>query len=283
MLIDTHCHVTTMTRLGSGGHTCPADLSHDDYHKVADVVAQASHDDVDILVTIGTNEQESSYCSLLARTFGDIYASVGLFPGECDASWHDEVNAIAELLRDNEKIVAVGECGLDFHYKGYNKDAQIDAFKAQIEMALEHERALIIHTRDAGDEALGIIERYRHELRRAVFHCFSEDESFARCATSWGFFLGITCTVTYPKNEALRAIIRSVGLGAIVLETDAPYLPPHHMRGKPNHPRNVAVIARYLAELLGVPYEHVAEHTTKNALQLFGIDDSRRAQENKKP
>ena len=171
-----------------------------------------------------------------------------------------------------EKIVGVGECGIDRHYPDYNLQLQVDLFRAQIELALEHDLAVVVHSRDAYDETLRVLEEYAKHEPRAVIHCFSYDKMFADQVISWGFYVGIGGPITYPKNNELRAIAKQLDLDHIVLETDAPFLPPQEIRGKQNQPKYIKTIAEYLAELRGEPFQMVANTTTKNALKLFGIE-----------
>ena len=153
---------------------------------------------------------------------------------------------------------------------------QRDAFKAQIELALEHNLALVIHSRDAYDETLRILEEYKNNITHAVMHCLSYDQAYADTVTAWNFFLGIGGTVTYPKNNDLRSIVQNINLKHIVLETDAPFLPPQTMRGKQNHPQFITIIAEYIAQLRGESFDAIANQTTDNALQLFGLDKNKR-------
>ena len=162
---------------------------------------------------------------------------------------------------------------MDMHYPDYNLNRQRDAFKAQIELALEHDLALVVHSRDAYDETLRILEEYRNNLCHAVMHCFSYDQAFAKTVTDWDFVLGIGGTITYPKNNELRTIVAATHIKNIVLETDAPFLPPQVIRGKQNHPKEIATIAEYIAQLRGESFESVAQQTTKNALKLFNLTD----------
>jgi len=169
-------------------------------------------------------------------------------------------------------IVAVGECGLDYHYPDYHKQRQKDAFKAQIEQALENNLPLIVHTRDAGDDTLTCLAEFKNESLRGVIHCFSEDQAFADYVINeLGFSIGIGGTVTYPNNNRLREVVKTVGLPAIVLETDAPFLPPQIIRGKKNHPKHIRDIATFVAELLETDLDTVAQTTTNNARTLFGL------------
>lgn len=267
MLIDTHCHIPMI--INEDIHKM---LTPDDYEKTAQILTDASSVGVTKLITIGsTTYNESVNCSALSKQFEHIFAAVGLFPHDCTTTWIDDLKALIPLIKNNNKIVAIGECGLDFHYPDYLPERQKDSFKAQLELALEYDRAIIIHTRQAPDETLKIIDEYKNHLPRGVFHCFSEDLDFAKYIIDLGFYIGIPGTITYPKNDRLRTIISTLGLEHVVLETDSPYLPPQHMRGKQNHPREVATIAQYIAQLLQIDLEAVARITTANAHQLFRL------------
>ncbi len=174
--------------------------------------------------------------------------------------------------KESNKIVGIGECGIDMHYTDYNFSRQRDAFKAQIELALEHNLALVIHSRDAYDETLHILEEYRYNLTHVVMHCFSYDQAFAHTVTQWNFMLGIGGTITYPKNNELRTVVQSINLKHIVLETDAPFLPPQTMRGKQNHPQHIKDIAENIAHIRGESFDIIAQQTTRNALSLFKLN-----------
>ena len=128
---------------------------------------------------------------------------------------------------------------------------------------------MVIHTRGAGPETLEVLEDYKG--LRGTIHCFSEDLQFAHKAISMGFVLGIGGTITYPKNNHLREVVQTVGLNHIILETDAPFLPPQIIRGKKNHPKYIKTIAEYIANLLEVPFEEVAEKTSDKARTLFNM------------
>jgi TatD DNase family protein len=270
MLVDTHCHIPLLI-----DENINRKLEPSDYQKASMIIDEAAESDVTTLVTIGsTSYIDSVNCSLLAKQYKQVFATVGLFPHDCTESWQEDLKKLIPLLADNPKIVAIGECGLDYHYPDYNASRQKDAFRAQIELALKYNRSLVIHTRQAPDDTLDIIDEYASELQGSVFHCFSEDLSFAEHVIQSGFYIGIPATVTYPKNERLRSIIKHVGLEHIVLETDSPFLPPQHMRGKKNHPREISTIAHFIAEFLHIDYHTVATITTHNAYALYRLHDS---------
>ncbi len=266
MLIDTHCHLNLLV-----DYSFDKPLTQEDLNKAQEFLDEAAKYDVTRLLNIGTSLIESINSIELAKQYAQIYASIGIHPNDLTDTWQDDMQQLIELLNNREelKIVAIGECGLDKHYPDYNLPRQIEGFKKQIELSLAYDLPLVIHTRDAGPETLEVLEDYKN--LKGTIHCFSEDLHFARKALSFGFVLGIGGTITYPKNNHLREVVQTVGLDHIILETDAPFLPPQIIRGKKNHPKYIKAIAEYIANLLEVPFEEVAEKTTNNAQQLFHL------------
>jgi TatD DNase family protein len=247
-------------------------LTPKDLANAAQIIDIAKRANVQKFITIGsTSHIDSINCNFLSQQFDCVFAAIGLFPHDCTSNWSNDLQQLVPLIKSNDNIVAIGECGLDFHYPDYNENRQKDAFKAQIELALEYNKTLVIHTRQAPDETLTIIDEFKNSLPRGVFHCFSEDLNFAHYAISHGFYLGIPGTITYPKNDRLRTIVKTIGLDHIVLETDSPFLPPQHMRGKKNDPSQVATIAAFIAQLLEVDLEYVEQKTTENTKKLFQL------------
>lgn len=266
MLIDSHCHVDAMVKKDFNIRLQPADIE-----AIRLIIDQAAADNVTQILNVGTSLIESENTLEIARLFPNVYASVGIHPNDLNDEWKEDLKKIETYLQRKEelKIVAIGECGMDKHYSGYNIARQESAFKQQIELALTYDLALVVHTRDAGEETLAVLEEYRKHPLRGTIHCFSEDLSFAQTALSLGFVLGIGGTITYPKNVHLRSIVRAVGITNIILETDAPFLPPQIIRGKQNHPKYIKAIAHYLAEMLTIPFDEVATITTKNVRTIF--------------
>lgn len=267
MLIDTHCHVNLIVK-----NSFDTSLSQEDFINAKKIIEEAEELLVTRIVTIGTSFIESINCVQLAQKNNSVYAVVGIHPNDAQEQWQEDIKKLSGLLKEKEKnkIVGIGECGFDKHYPDYNITRQKDVFRAQIELALEHDLPLVIHTRNAHDDVLTFLEEYKSNSLKAVIHCFSEDLAFAQRAISAGYFLGVGGTATYPKNNELRAIIKTVGIESVVLETDAPFLPPQAVRGKQNRPAYIPLIANFLAELCGVSFEHIAHLTTRNTLALFG-------------
>lgn len=269
MLIDTHCHINMMVK--KDFDVLLQDIQMTD---VYDIIHEAKINQVTRIINIGTSVIESQNCIKIAQAYEHVYATVGIHPNDCTADWKTDVKILSDYVQEKEhhKIVGIGEIGLDFHYKDYNLSRQKDAFRAQIELALAHDLAIVVHTRDAYDETLAVLDEYRIDISRGIIHCFSEDLAFAQDAINMNFVIGIGGTITYPKNDDLRHIVRELDLHDMVLETDAPFLPPQVIRGKQNHPKYIKEIAEYIANLRKEPYDTVARVTTENACKIFGID-----------
>lgn len=271
MLIDTHCHINMMVKKNFDTIMNEQELQH------AMHIAKTAYDKgITTIINVGTSLIESKNCIAIAQASPSVFATIGIHPNDLTAQWQNDLKEIEHLLRNKEKnkIVGIGECGLDFHYPDYNISWQKDAFKMQIELALENNIALVVHTRDARDETLRSIEEYKGQITKGIIHCFSEDLDFAQTVIDWGFALGIGGTITYPKNNELRRVVTTVPLESIVLETDAPFLPIQSMRGQQNHPQYIADIAQYIAELRHEQFEVIAHKTTARAQQIFTANAS---------
>lgn len=265
-LIDTHCHIQNMIKADFDKPLLPEQI---DTAKL--ILDESRNQQVTTIINVGTSVVESKNAIALAQAFSNCWASIGIHPNDLTDNWQEEFRVLKKLAQDKEKnkIVAIGECGIDKHYPEYKMQRQQDAFVAQIELALEHDLALIVHTREAPEETLRCLDDYSKESLRGTIHCFSENLSFAKHAIQMGFVLGLGGTITYPKNEGLRTIAKTISLEQIILETDAPFLPPQPMRGKQNHPKNIRYIAEFLADLLGISLETLSQQTTQNATRVF--------------
>ncbi len=268
MLRDTHCHINMMINSDFDVALQKTALAN-----AQPIIDQAAENGISIIINVGTSLLESKNSVMLAKAFKGVYATVGIHPNDTTDQWRNELKELETLLKEKEtnNIVGVGETGLDKHYPDYNLQRQVDAFRAQIELALSYRVGLVIHSRDAYDETLRALEEYARHEPRAVMHCFSYDQNFADQVISWGFKIGIGGPITYPKNNELRSVVKAVKLSDIVLETDAPFLPIQSMRGKRNAPQYIKVIAEYIAELRQQPFSDVASHTTSAAQKLFDL------------
>lgn len=267
-LIDTHCHLNMIIK-----KEFDVPLPNNFKEFAETVINNAHNADVETLINVGTSLQESKNCVELAKTFGNCFATLGIHPNDLDSNWKMQLQEFEKLLEQKEenKIVGIGEIGLDFYRPGFDKELQYSGFKAQIELALDFDFPIVIHTRAAGQSVLDVLQEYQQEKLRGIIHCFSEDRAFAERAIDLGFVLGIGGPLTYPKNDILRQVFTTVPLEKIVLETDAPFLPPQNMRGHRNEPAHLLTVAELLAELRGIAYQEVADITTKTAKKLFKI------------
>lgn len=268
MLVDTHCHINMMVKKNFDVPLTDSELNDAD-QIVNDAIAAG----VTRIINVGTSYVESANSVRLAQRFNTVHATVGIHPNDCTSDWKNDFEKIKQLVtrKEDNKIVGIGECGIDRHYPDYNLQRQRDAFKAHIELALENELALVIHSRDAYDETLRELEEFKKDIKRGVMHCFSYDQNFADYVTQMGLMIGIDAPITYPKNNELRAIVQKINLTHIVLETDAPFLPPQKLRGHQNHPKYLVTVAEFIAEIRQQSLETISQQTTKNALELFAI------------
>lgn len=263
MLIDTHCHLNMMVK-----KEFDRPLTAEEIAQCGTIITQAATQQVTMIVNVGTNLIENRNTLALANQYDAVWATVGIHPTDCTATWRDDLAELEQQVQQ-PKVVAVGEIGLDFYHPGFAVDRQEQAFAAQLELAIRYNKAVVVHTRNAATATLAVLAQYRHQLPRVVIHCFGQDSTFAETVIGWGMLIGIGGALTYPKNDALRDIVRQVSLESIVLETDAPFLPPQSIRGQQNNPAQIATIAAYIAELRGITGNDVAAVTTTTARRLF--------------
>ncbi|KKQ33118.1 MAG: Mg-dependent DNase [candidate division TM6 bacterium GW2011_GWF2_37_49] len=268
MFIDTHAHMNLMT-----GNVEGQPLQPEHIESIKKIVDQAVTVGVGAIINVGTGFQDSQDCTSIARAFHNVFAAVGLHPCSSFSDWKDHFTAIKTLLKNKEqnKIIAIGEIGFDFHHEPFYKDHQTASFRAQIELALENKLPIIVHVRKAPDEFLAVVSEYVKDGLIGVIHCLTQDQAFTTQALALGFYIGIDGHITYPKNDALRATIKNVPLSQLLLETDAPFLPPQQFRGKQSSPAYIPLIADFIASLKDVSLAEIEEKTTANAIKLFQL------------
>jgi TatD DNase family protein len=262
MWLDSHCHLT-------------ADRYDEDREEV---IARAFDGGVDQLIAIGSGYgiPGNAEALALAGTDARIFATAGVHPHE--AADHDDAcrNKLREWRAD-PAVVAVGECGLDYHYMNSPAEVQRNVFAEQVGLARELNLPVSIHVRgdepNAYDELLDIwIQEGCGDLR-GVLHCYTGTLDFARRALDHGFLVSFSGIVTFKKSNDLRDVARGLPLERLMVETDAPFLAPQGHRGKRNEPAWVAGVGETIAELHGAPVEEVAQVTSANARELFGIPE----------
>ncbi|MFA5949724.1 MAG: TatD family hydrolase [Hyphomicrobium sp.] len=253
MLVDHHCH-----------------LDFPDFSADLDgVVARAHAANVGIMVTISTRIRRLEQVLAVAERFPSVYCSVGTHPHNA----HEELDfPTAEIVRlaSHPKVVAIGEAGLDYHYKSSTPEAQAEGFRNHIAAARESGLPLEIHTREADEDTVRILEEeHAKGAFPAVLHCFTGGRALAMRAVELGLYVSFSGVVTFKKTEALRSIAHDVPLDRMLVETDAPYLAPIPYRGKTNEPAYVAHTAAVLAEIRGLAPADLARATSENFFRLF--------------
>jgi TatD DNase family protein len=265
MLIDTHCHLTS-----------PELASQFDA-----VIARAREAGVARVVTIATKPQDAGAALKLMERAAGVYLCAGVHPHQAQECGDDELERLAALHeggaaldegRAAARLVAVGETGLDFHYDFAPRERQEHVFRYQLALAERVNRPVVIHARQAEERVCDILSEYPALRGRVVFHCFSGDVGLAQRILDAGCWLSFTGIVTFKTADAVRAAARFAPLDRIMVETDSPYLAPAPHRGKrPCEPAFVALTARFLAELRGMPYDEFAAATSANAERFFSL------------
>ena len=261
---DSHCHVQDAYR--------PEESAFEG------VLAEAAGAGVSALVCVGTDAGSSLQAVELASGLGDdrvrsgveVWATVGVHPHDAVQGIEAAASLLERCVADRPGVVvAVGECGLDYHYDHSPRPVQRDVFAAQIELARRFDLALVVHSRKAWDDTVGLL-RGTHDLR-VVLHCFTGGAAEARRCLDLGAYLSFSGIVTFPNADDVREAARLCPADRLLVETDAPFLAPVPHRGRPNQPAWVGVIGTAVAEVRGEPVEVLAEGTTANARRLFSL------------
>jgi len=260
-LTDTHCHIQDINEpMWASAGELSAEI----------LVTRASAASVTRLVCVGTTVSDSAKAIEFVRGRDNIWASIGVHPHDAKGG-KQTLHALAELVTDPvaQKIVAVGECGLDYHYNLSPKTDQIAALRFQIELALQYDLPLIFHVRDALDDFWPIFDSYKN--LRGVMHSFTDTPTNLHKALERGLYIGVNGITTFKNNHAQQAMVQHIPLQKLLLETDAPFLTPVPLRGKVNEPANVMLVAKFLANLRDESVAEIAKHTTYNAQTLFNL------------
>jgi len=231
------------------------------------VLLRAKENQVDYMLCVSVNLEHYPEVLAIAEQYPHIFASVGVHPNEQTGADPEPAQLIK--LAQHERVVAIGETGLDYFRSTGDMTWQHNRFRNHIDAAKVVNKPLIIHTRDAAEDTMRILEEEGAEQCGGVMHCFVENWETAKRALDLGFYISLSGIVTFKNAMDLQEVARKLPLDRILVETDAPYLAPVPFRGKPNEPAYVLHVARFLAELRGEDYDMIAEHTTQNFFDLF--------------
>lgn len=254
MLIDTHCH-----------------LDFADFDQERDELVSRAHDvGVRQMVTISTHVRKLDRLLALTKRYPSVFCSVGTHPNNAADELDVTADDLVRLAESHEKIVAIGEAGLDYFYDTQKPEDQKTGFLRHIEAARRTQLPLVIHSRSADDDMAAIL---REESGKGAFpfilHCFSSGADLARTGVELGGYVSFSGILTFPKSEELREIAKTVPHDRLLVETDAPYLAPKPWRGKRNEPAYVVNTAEVLAETVGIGVDEMARITTENAFRIF--------------
>lgn len=254
MLIDTHVHL---------------EMPHFDDDR-REVIHRFTESGVGLVINVGSSLAGSRKALEYAREYDFIYSAVGIHPHEiknADAKIYLEI----EKLLQKEKVVALGEIGLDF-FKDYSpRDIQVEGFKRQIRIAKKHNKPIIVHCRDAENEVLSILKEESVGDVGGIMHCFSGSMQFAEECLKLGLYISFSGNITYPKASNLREAVKMVPSDRLLIETDSPFLTPQPKRGKRNEPAYIRYVAEKVAELKGLSVEDIERNVSKNIYTLFQI------------
>lgn len=253
MFVDSHCHLDK--------------LDYQDLHtNVADVIKKAEAANVKQLLSVGVTLDSFPNMLEMISPFNNVHASCGVHPLDVESDFAlDELHQFAR----HDKVVAIGETGLDYHYQPETAELQKLRFEQQVELAVEVNKPLIIHTRNARTDTLSILKNGGAEQCGGVIHCFTENQEFAEAALDLGFYISISGIVTFRQATELKEVVKQLPLERLLIETDSPYLASVPYRGKQNQPAYVVEVAAYIAQLKGLSLKEVGEKTTENFEKLF--------------
>ncbi|MCT4641637.1 MAG: TatD family hydrolase [Bacteriovoracaceae bacterium] len=254
MIIETHCHL--------------------DYLKAKpldEILLEAKENGIEKIITIAVDPDNLDSVLELSQKYEEVYFTQGIHPHDAkDAT--DETYKIIESRVHEKKLVAIGEIGLDYHYDNSPRNIQREVFKKHLEIAIKYDLPVVIHSRDADEDMIEILNEYAPNLKRkGVIHSFTSGVELANMALKLGFYLGFNGIITFKKAENVRQIVELCPINRILVETDAPFLSPVPFRGKENSPKNLPYIIEQISRIKNIEIKQVQGITCENAKKLFKL------------
>lgn len=254
-LIDTHAHLTF------------EDLEN----QVDAVLTRSIEAGVTRWITIGTDTEHSERVLSLVDRYDKMWAALGYHPHYANEITDADMELLKQQLQQ-KKVVAVGECGLDYHYDNVIAENQHRLFRQHLDIAAELQKPVIVHTRDAFDDTMNILAEYTGKLKSIVIHCYGGDTEQTQQVLDCGYYISFTGTVTFKRSEPLREVAKMIPLDRLMIETDCPYISPHPVRNiRPNEPALLIHTAQCLADLHGISIEAFAQKVTQISENFFGL------------
>lgn len=251
-IIDTHNHIY------------PSEVDN-----AVDIINECKKNNI-YLILNGVDIDSNNEIIDLSKKYDNVYAAIGLNYDQIDKFTDNDLVLLEEQIKNN-KIVALGEIGIDYHWTKENSDKQIYFFKKQLELAKKYNLPVTVHSREASQEVYDIIKN--SNVRKGSMHCFSGSLELAKEYIKLGFYIGVDGPITYPNNKKGIDIITNIPVDNLLLETDSPYLPPESKRGETNTPLNLEEIASKVSEVKNISIEEIYNITYNNAKKLFNLED----------
>ncbi len=251
-IIDTHNHIY------------PSEIEN-----AVDIINECKKNNI-YLILNGVDIDSNNEIIELSKKYDNVYAAIGLNYDQIDKFTDNDLILLEDQIKNN-KIVAIGEIGIDYHWTKENSEKQIYFFKKQLELAEKYNLPVIVHSRKASQEVYDIIKN--SNVRKGSMHCFSGSLELAKEYIKLGFYIGVDGPITYPNNKKGIDIITNIPVDNLLLETDSPYLPPESKRGETNTPLNLEEIASKISEVKNIPIEEIYNITYNNAKKLFNLED----------
>lgn len=249
MIIDTHCHIY-----------------NSEIENAEQIIKEAAENDISLILN-GTDPLSNKEILILTDRYENVYAALGYFHSFADEITDENLSLLDEQL-NNDKVIAVGEIGLDYYHRKDNKDEQKELFEKMLDLAEKHDLPVIVHSRKSMQDTLDILKR--HDVAGSM-HCYQGSAEMAREFIKLGFYIGIGGPVTHKNNKKTRKMVKEIDISYMLVETDSPYLTPEEKRGEKNTPLNLRYIIRKIAEELDMAEDDVIKITGENARELFGI------------
>jgi len=257
MIIDSHCHL---------------DYSNL-YDQLENVLKRAEKNEVGYFLTICTTLKSFEKIKLMVNKYNNIYGTFGIHPHETKNFIEVNTNLIIEIIKKNNKIIGVGETGLDFYYNHSDKLTQVNSFINHIKAAAKLDVPVVVHSRNAEQETFDILKKeMKNSKLRILIHCFTGSKDFAKKLLDIGCYISVSGIITFKNSNDLLNAVTFIPLDKLLVETDSPYLAPLPHRGKPNEPSYITHTVEKLASIKGIPKEIVIQNTTDNFMKLFKLN-----------
>ena len=243
MVIDTHCHL-------------------DEYDNLDEITNFDGY-----MITSGCDQKSNEKVLDIVNKYDNVFGTLGIHPENIDNVSNLDFQFIEDNIHNN-KIVAVGEIGLDYYYRTDNKDKQIEVFRKQLDIASKYNLPIVVHSRDAISDTYNILKEYK---LKGTIHCFSSSLEMAKEFIKLGYKIGVGGILTFKNSKKLQEIVKNIDLKHILIETDSPYLSPEPLRGKRNEPKNVLYVAKKIGKLTDKNLNEVLNSVNKNAIDEFDL------------